>query len=156
MSANYTDEELGAIFNLYPTAVKIDRNGVPYDSNGNVITINENDVSLSVFRSNELQRLKNELIKNLGAGFRSSALGTEYIYKSSVEDQLNIMGAVMDGVDAQFKCGELINGEIRYQYRLHTIDQLRQVFNDGAEYKKILLLKYDEQKNKILLGNRIE
>ncbi|WP_394908914.1 hypothetical protein [uncultured Helicobacter sp.] len=65
--------------------------------------------------------------------FSSSALGAEHIYDGSIEDQINLMGALNLGVDMPFRCRKPHSGS--KENILHTKEQLAQVFSDGASYK---------------------
>jgi hypothetical protein len=67
------------------------------------------------------------------AGFKSSALGAEYLYQSEVEDQLNLSGVTASGSDWPFKCSP--DDGATWAYLAHTAAQLQQVTNDGINHK---------------------
>lgn len=75
----------------------------------------------------------NSKCDELLVSFCSKALGEEHIYDGSLEDQINLMGAVNMGVDMPFRCRKATSEH--KENILHTKEQLRQVFNDGASYK---------------------
>lgn len=83
------------------------------------------------------------------SGFKSSSLQAEYLYQSDRDDQLNLMGLAANGIDNFLKCGlativlenSIEKEVITWDYKLHTIAQLKQVLGDGAKYKLDLLTK---------------
>ncbi|MBR2112590.1 MAG: hypothetical protein IJ950_06670 [Helicobacter sp.] len=77
----------------------------------------------------ELNAMCDSLLKE----FSSTALGVEYIYDGSLEDQINLIGAINLGVDMPFRCRKP-HSESKENI-LHTKEQLAKVFNDGASYK---------------------
>jgi len=87
------------------------------------------------------------------SGFPSSALGSEHIYQSEETDQLNLIGVVLDGTDASFKCGivEIIDDKeiTTWSWKAHTIEQLKTVFSDGKKRKEELLLQANTLKVQI-------
>ena len=74
----------------------------------------------------------------------SSALGIEHKYQSELEDQTNLIGLVASGADDVFKSGNLdIDGNVTsWEYKLHTIAELKQVLIDGKTMKQTALAKY--------------
>ena len=70
------------------------------------------------------------------AGFTSEALGAPHIYSSQLDDQLNLTGAVLRGLDMPYACRDEQGVK---EFRLHTADQLRQVGDDFTLYKLQLL-----------------
>ncbi|MGQ2871625.1 DUF4376 domain-containing protein, partial [Leptospira santarosai] len=93
----------------------------------------------------DLIQKKDSLIKQINsiceskitAGFASTALGVLHFYSSDRDDQLNLVGLVSLNASVLYKCTDK-NG-IK-EYRNHTADQIKQVLNDGA-IRKTLLLK---------------
>jgi len=70
------------------------------------------------------------------AGFQSDALGAPYFYTSQLDDQLNLTGAVLRGLDMPYACRDEQGVK---EFRLHTAEQLRQVGDDFTLYKLQLL-----------------
>lgn len=70
------------------------------------------------------------------AGFQSAALGTPHRYSSQLDDQLNLTGAILRGLDMPYACRD--EQGVR-AFRLHTVEQLRQVGDDFTLYKLQLL-----------------
>ncbi|EKT88344.1 hypothetical protein [Leptospira santarosai] len=70
------------------------------------------------------------------AGFASTALGTPYFYSSDRDDQLNLVGLASLNASVLYKCTD--DDGIK-EYRNHTADQIKQVLNDGAVRKTLLL-----------------
>lgn len=83
------------------------------------------------------------------AGFQSAALGDPHQYSSQLDDQLNLTGAILRGLDMPYAC--------RYEqgvkaFRLHTAAQLRQVGDDFTLYKLQLLQHANELKQQLDLA----
>lgn len=70
------------------------------------------------------------------AGFVSAALGTTHSYSSQLDDQLNLTGAILRGLDMPYACRDEQGVK---EFRLHTAEQLRQVGDDFTLYKLQLL-----------------
>jgi len=70
------------------------------------------------------------------AGFMSDALGAPHFYSSQLDDQLNLTGAVLRGLDMPYACRDEQGVK---EFRLHTAEQLRQVGDDFTLYKLQLL-----------------
>ena len=121
---------------------------VAIDNNYNYVDATTNTLSYKDFRTlAELKTSKTNEInsacsKAITSGFTSSALGTPHTYQSEQTDQLNLIGVVTAGTDDYFKCGVTdANGNITWNYELHTIVQLQQVLADGKAHKQALLQK---------------
>jgi len=88
--------------------------------------------------------------KEITSNFSSSALGDTHIYQSEQTDQLNLIGVVTAGQDDYFKCGvEDTDGNVAWNYKMHTIAQLQQVLGDGKAHKQGLLQKANTLKAKV-------
>ncbi len=109
----------------------------------------------------ELKALKLSTINNLCelsivGGFKSSALGEEYFYYSTLEEQTTLNSLINLGFDSNFKAQKisLVEGvevkEERKQYP-HTLAQLRQILIDGAIHIKTQIDKKDELE--VLINN---
>ncbi|EMJ49341.1 hypothetical protein [Leptospira santarosai] len=89
-------------------------------------------------KKNSLIRLVNSICEQkIVSGFASTALGASYFYSSDRDDQLNLVGLVSLNASVLYKCTD--KDGIK-EYRNHTADQIKQVLNDGA-IRKTLLLK---------------
>jgi hypothetical protein len=80
------------------------------------------------------------------SGFSSAALGARYFYSSQLEDQLNLTGVVLLGVDSAYPCSDEQGSKT---FRLHTKAQLRQVSDDFTVFKLALLHKANELKQQL-------
>lgn len=78
----------------------------------------------------ELNRRCDKLLEK----FTSNALGEEYIYDGRQEDQINLMGLLIAGVDGFFRCAKASDDTNKQNYP-HTKEQIKQVYNDGLKYK---------------------
>jgi len=87
------------------------------------------------------------------SGFASSALGTAHTYQSDRDDQLNLVGMVVAGSDDYFKCTDA-NGVAGY--KLHTIEQLKQVLSDGKVVKLTALQHAGVLKAEVAAAGTVE
>lgn len=83
------------------------------------------------------------------AGFQSDALGTPHQYSSQLDDQLNLTGAILRGLDMPYACRDEQGVKA---FRLHTAAQLRQVGDDFTLYKLQLLQHANELKQQLDLA----
>ena len=80
-------------------------------------------------RQEKINQLKIDCNIAIQSGFKSDALGEDYHYDSEMpQDQTNILGARIAGVDMPFTCTDS-NG-VKAE-RLHTAQQIVAVFNAG-------------------------
>lgn len=91
--------------------------------------------------------------KTILGGFTSSALGSPYRYSSEPEDQNNLMGARLFGVDMPYVCTDEHGLKMP---REHTAAQIQQVFLDGAIYKQSLIYHYHELRLAIEAATTVE
>lgn len=94
-----------------------------------------------IFKIKELNDLCES---NIVAGFTSTALGTEHTYQSDRDDQINLMGMVIDNIDSVFKCLDNLAGNT-WAYRVHTAAQLAAVLSDGKAMKLTYLQTFNDQ-----------
>lgn len=80
------------------------------------------------------------------AGFWSQALGLPHQYSSQLDDQLNLTGAILRGLDMPYACRDEQGVKA---FRLHTAEQLRQVGDDFTLYKLQLLQHANELKQQL-------
>ncbi|UZD95753.1 hypothetical protein LOY64_01710 [Pseudomonas corrugata] len=80
------------------------------------------------------------------SGFRSAALGEPYQYDSQVEDQLNLTGVIIAGLDGFYPCRD---GQGKKDFRLHTFAQIQQVGDDFTTFKLELLQKANNLKQRL-------
>ncbi|PAF49213.1 hypothetical protein BKH41_03795 [Helicobacter sp. 12S02232-10] len=78
----------------------------------------------------------------------SNALGTPHIYDMAQEDQINLMGLVLAGIDSFFRCAP-IDDPFNKQNIPHTKVQLKKLYADALEYKAKMLFKCGELKEAI-------
>lgn len=77
------------------------------------------------------------------AGFTSAALGTPHTYSSQLDDQLNLTGAILRGLEMPYACRD---EQGRKEFRPHTIEQLRHVGDDFSLAKLQLLQRANQLK----------
>lgn len=83
------------------------------------------------------------------SGFQSDALGAPHQYSSQLDDQLNLTGAILRGLDMPYACRDEQGVKA---FRLHTAAQLRQVGDDFTLYKLQLLQHANELKQQLDLA----
>lgn len=81
--------------------------------------------------------------KAITGGFQSTALGAAHRYSSELDDQLNLTGAILRGLDMPYACRDRDGVKA---FRPHTAEQLRQVGDDFTVYKLQLLQKANDLK----------
>lgn len=91
-----------------------------------LITDNELLAAIKLQKTDELKTACKTAIES---GFTSNALGAVYWYDSSLpQDQTNLVGARLAGVDMNFTCTDVDGVKTE---RLHTAAQIAQVFVAG-------------------------
>ena len=122
------------------------------DENGTQETITKTVPITPIPESDILDNYKDELIDDLDrdtneqilSGFESSALGSPHHYDAMIENQINIIGAVLAGTELYYSCTDQ-NG-IK-DMRLHTAEQIKQVFTDGVTYKQTLVSQFYQKRD---------
>lgn len=79
-------------------------------------------------------------------GFWSDALGERHQYGSQLDDQLNLTGVILAGLDCPYACRDELGVK---EFRLHTFKQLRQVGDDFTSFKLQLLQKANTLKQQL-------
>lgn len=79
-------------------------------------------------------------------GFWSAALGVRYQYSSQLDDQLNLTGVILAGLDSLYACRD--EQGIK-EFRPHTVAQLRRVGDDFTAFKLQLLQKSNGLKQRL-------
>ncbi|MVV51923.1 hypothetical protein EJA72_27325 [Pseudomonas sp. PB120] len=82
-------------------------------------------------------------VATITGGFWSSALGSPHQYSSEMDDQLNLTGAVLRGLEMLYACRDQQGVKA---FRSHTVAQLRQVSDDFTDYKLLMLLEANRLK----------
>ncbi|KIV66014.1 hypothetical protein SZ55_3776 [Pseudomonas sp. FeS53a] len=76
-------------------------------------------------------------------------MGAPHQYSSQLDDQLNLTGAILRGLDMPYACRD--EQGVR-DFRLHTAEQLRQVGDDFTLYKLQLLQRANALKQQLDLA----
>lgn len=105
-------------------------------------------VDIKTLKASKLLTINTECNKAIVSGFKSSALGEEYFYYSTLEEQTTLNSLINLGFDSNFKAQKIslvegveIKGE-RKQYP-HTLAQLREILIAGATHIKAQIDKKD-------------
>ncbi len=104
--------------------------------------------TLDQIKQAKISEINSKAKQEIISGFISNALGTTHLYQSKEVDQLNLIGLVSAGQDDYFKCSA--DGGSTWKYKLHTIDQLKQVLADGKKKKLEILIKAGSLKEKVI------
>ncbi|MGE4382259.1 MAG: hypothetical protein AB7D41_03580 [Arcobacter sp.] len=103
---------------------------------------------IEAIRASKLLIINTECNKAIVSGFKSSTLGEEYFYYSTLEEQTTLNSLINLGFDSNFKAQKIslvegveIKGE-RKQYP-HTLAQLREILIAGATHIKAQIDKKD-------------
>jgi len=122
-----------------------------FENGGWVIkTIAEWDVELNPpmsfadYQNKKYDELSTACRSNITKGFISSALGAPHTYDSMTEDQINLMGAKLAGIDLEYTCTDANGVKAK---RLHTAAQIGQVFADGVQVVRACTTQYRTKKN---------
>ena len=102
-----------------------------------------------IVREQTLEELKQAKLQELDAaaqavitgGFVSEALGSPHLYSSQLEDQINLLGAVLAGVDLDYVCTDAAGVKAA---RRHTAAQIRKVYEDGLAHKATHIYRYHQ------------
>lgn len=103
--------------------------------------------ALPELKAEKIEYLSSRCGEEILAGFDSDALGTMHHYDGGLEDQVNIVGAASGGRDIPFRCkaaGEDVKG-----FKVHNVAQMKQVFDDGADYKLAQLQKLENLRTQV-------
>lgn len=79
-------------------------------------------------------------------GFWSAALGERHQYSSQLDDQLNLTGVILAGLDSLYACRD---EQGLKAFRPHTFAQLRQVGDDFTLFKLQLLQHANDLKQQL-------
>lgn len=126
--------------------IEHDAQGLPYLADLPPMSLDEVLNSLHARQSAQVERGCGEAIT---AGFASHALGAPHRYSSELDDQLNLTGAILRGLDMPYACRDEQGVKA---FRLHTAAQLRQVGDDFTLYKLQLLQHANELKQQLDLA----
>lgn len=97
----------------------------------------QQEIILKQEKEKKIQEL-NAYCDDLLKSFESDALGELHIYDANLEDQINLMGLVIAGIDSFFRCNK--KDEIK-QNIPHTKEQLQKVYQDGLLHKSKIIEK---------------
>ena len=96
--------------------------------------------------SAKVREINRECEAGITGSFQSDALGQPHQYSSQLDDQLNLTGAIVRGLDMPYACRDVQGVKA---FRLHTFVQLRQVGDDFTVFKLQLLQKANELKQQL-------
>lgn len=95
--------------------------------------IDDIDAVLAALQDKKLQLISADYAAYIAGGFSSSALGEVYRYSSAIEDQVNLNGQVLLGMDGDYPCYD-VHQVMAFQP--HTIAQLQKVSHDLVRFRQ--------------------
>lgn len=101
---------------------------------------------LQALHQQKVELLNRSCESAITIGFWSHALSERYQYSSQLDDQLNLTGAILAGVDTLYPCRDEAGDKA---FRAHSIAQLRQVGEDFTAFKLQLLQKANQLKQQL-------
>lgn len=105
--------------------------------------VDDLDTVLSKLHSQKLMMINSRCALHIEAGFSSNALGQLYRYDSLLEDQVNLTGLILSGLDALFPC---YGSDDKKTYREHTAEQLHAAGLNLLAHKQAALQQADRLK----------
>lgn len=95
--------------------------------------VDDVDAVLASLRDQKLQMIGAEFAAYIAGGFTSSALGEPYRYSSAIDDQVNLNGQVLLGLDDVYPCYDV---DQVLAFLPHTIEQLQKVSLDLVRFRQ--------------------
>jgi hypothetical protein len=91
--------------------------------------------------------LTNQCNTEIISGFSSSALGSDYSYKSGEKDQLDLAVSVLSGNTCNYLCSS--DAGANYAYVSHTNAELKNVLSDFQAFKMGLISTLETKKTQV-------
>lgn len=117
----------------------------------------ELELAVANFAAAKLQKigkLKQDCTNAIQAGFVSNALGENHTYDSTLpQDQTNLLGAKMAGVDMGFTCTDSTGYKSQ---KFHTVAQLAQVYQAGMVHLQTQKARFYARKLAVEQAQTIE
>lgn len=88
-------------------------------------------------------------LREITGGFWSAALGDGFLYDTALEDQLNLSGMILRGIDGVYACRDSSGMKV---FLDHTNEQLRQVGDEFTEFKQQRLRKANDLKQALAVA----
>lgn len=95
--------------------------------------VDDIDAVLAALRDKKLQAIAADCTAYIAGGFNSSALGEPFHYSSAIDDQVNLNGQVLLGLDDVYPC---YDADQVLAFRPHTIEQLQKVSLDLVRFRQ--------------------
>lgn len=102
--------------------------------------IDDINAVLAALHEQKQQAISAECSQYIAAGFSSTALGEVYRYSSAIDDQVNLNGQVLLGLDDVYPCYDVDQVKA---FRPHTIAQLQKVSQDLVRFKQAAMQHAD-------------
>lgn len=90
------------------------------------------------------KRISDKAGIDIVSGFSSEVLGSEHLYDSTIQDQMNLKDALMTESKSRIRCMNVMTGKKTFVD--HTSEQIKELFNDFLRFKNIILYTADNEK----------
>lgn len=95
--------------------------------------VDDLDTMLTKLYPQQLEAINAGCHRHIESGFNSDALGELYSYDSVLEDQVNLTGMILSGLDGLCAC---YASDRKKVFRSHTAEQLQQVGQHLVQFKQ--------------------
>jgi hypothetical protein len=102
--------------------------------------VDDIDAVLAVLHDNKQQAIDAAYSQYIAGGFNSDALGELHRYSSAIDDQVDLNGQVLLGLDDVYPCYDVDQVKA---FRRHTIAQLQKVSQDLVRFKQAAMQHAD-------------
>lgn len=106
--------------------------------------VDDLDTLLAQLHSQKLEMINRTCAQVIESGFTSDALEQPFLYDSALEDQINLTGLILSGLDAPYPC---YTANEQKRYREHTAEQLYAVGLHLLKHKQTALQLADHLKH---------
>jgi archaellum component FlaF (FlaF/FlaG flagellin family) len=108
-----------------------------------------NQIDIEILKTKKIDELNVACNKSILDGFISTALGSNYMYDFDYEAQINFAG-MLTNLNANASTETIIPWKTNLGIVNHTVDQFKQVFNDGLNFKQNKIGQYWIKKQTVL------
>lgn len=102
--------------------------------------VDDIDAVLAALHEKKLQAINAGYNTYIAGGFNSNALGVPHRYSSTIDDQVDLNGQVLLGLDDVYPCYDVDQVKA---YRPHTIAQLQKVSQDLVRFRQAAMQHAD-------------
>lgn len=108
--------------------------------------VDDLDTLLAKLYPQKLEAINDGCARYIESGFESEALGERYRYDSTLEDQVNLTGLILSGLDVLCACYGTAPENNEKVFREHTATQLHRVGQDLVTFRQDALQQSEKLK----------